>query len=131
MAKDDVVQYNIRLNLNNPRDLKLHQAIMNANMDIYKSKNNYLRKVAYRGIFGDSEGLEAEDDIVDLSQLVTKKELEELERRIKDSIMQEMFGMMFSSMAGSTQAFNAMPKVEAPEEDVVDDAVADAALGYF
>ena len=89
MAKDDVVQYNIRLNLNNPRDLKLHQAIMNANMDIYKSKNNYLRKVAYRGIFGDSEGLEAEDDIVDLSQLVTKKELEELERRIKDSIMQK------------------------------------------
>lgn len=45
--------------------------------------------------------------------------------------MQEMFGMMFSSMAGRTQAFNAMPKVEAPEEDVVDDAVADAALGYF
>lgn len=131
MAKDEVVQYNIRLNLNNPSHLRLHQAILNANMDIYKSKNNYLRKVAYRGIFGDSEGLEAEDDIVDLSQVVTKKELEELERRIKDSIMQEMFGMMFSSMAGRTQAFNAMPKVEAPEEDVVDDAVADAALGYF
>ena len=131
MAKDEVVQYNIRLNLNNPSHLRLHQAILNANMEIYKSKNNYLRKVAYRGIFGDSEGLEAEDDIVDLSQVVTKKELEELERRIKDSIMQEMFGMMFSSMAGRAPMISAIPRVEEPEEDTVDDAVADAALGYF
>ncbi len=131
MAKDEVVQYNIRLNLNNPSHLRLHQAILNANMEIYKSKNNYLRKVAYRGIFGESEGLDEEDDIVDLSQLVTKKELENAEKRIKDSIMQEMLGMMFSSMAGRTPMISAMPRGEEPEEDTVDDAVADAALGYF
>ena len=100
MAKDEVVQYNFRLNLNNPSHLRLHQAILNANMEIYKSKNNYLRKVAYRGNFGESEGLDEEDDIVDLSQLVTKKEFENAEKRIKDSIIQEMLGMMFSSMAG-------------------------------
>ena len=131
MAKDEVVQYNIRLNLNNPNHLRLHQAILNANMEIYKSKNNYLRKVAYRGIFGEPEGLDEEDDIVDLSQLVTKKELENAEKRIKDSIMQEMLGMMFSSMAGRTPMISAMPRVEEKEEDTVDDAVADAALGYF
>ena len=131
MAKDEVVQYNIRLNLNNPSHLRLHQAILNANMEIYKSKNNYLRKVAYRGIFGESEGLDEEENIVDLSQMVTKKELDEQVKKIKESVMQEMFGMMFSTMAGRAPMICAMPKVEEPEEDAVDDAVADAALGYF
>lgn len=131
MAKDEIVQYNIRLNLNNPNHLRLHQAILNANMEIYKSKNNYLRKVAYRGIFGESEGLDEEDGIVDLSQLVTKKELEEQVKKIKESVTQEMLRMMFSFMAGNTPMISAMPRLEEPEEDAVDDAVADAALGYF
>ena len=64
MANEDIVQHSFRLNLNNPRDLKLHQAIMSASMEIYKSKNNYIRKAAYRGIFGESESLESEDEIV-------------------------------------------------------------------
>lgn len=131
MAKDEIVQYNIRLNLNNPNHLRLHQAILNANMEIYKSKNNYLRKVAYRGIFGESESLDEDNDIVDLSQLVTKKELEEQVKKIKDSVMQEMLGMMFSFMANKTPMISAMPKVEEQEKDTIDDAVADAALGYF
>ena len=131
MANEDIVQHSFRLNLNNPRDLKLHQAIMSASMEIYKSKNNYIRKAAYRGIFGESESLESEDEIVDLSQLATKKELENAEKRIKDSIMQEMFGMMFSSMAGRAPMISAMPSVEEQEEEAIDDAVADVALGYF
>ena len=49
MANEDIVQHSFRLNLNNPRDLKLHQAIMSASMEIYKSKNNYIRKAAYKG----------------------------------------------------------------------------------
>ena len=131
MANEDIVQHSFRLNLNNPRDLKLHQAIMSASMEIYKSKNNYIRKAAYRGIFGESESFESEDEIVDLSQLATKKELENAEKRIKDSIMQEMFGMMLTSMAGRTPVVGIVPKVEEQEEDAIDDAVADAALGYF
>jgi len=131
MAKDEIVQYNIRLNLNNPNHLRLHQAILNANMEIYKSKNNYLRKVAYRGIFGESESLDEENDIVDLSQLVTKKELEEQVKKIKESVMREMIGMMLSFMAGKTPMISTIPRGEEPEEDTVDDAVADAALGYF
>ena len=131
MAKDEIVQYNIRLNLNNPNHLRLHQAILNANMEIYKSKNNYLRKVAYRGIFGESESLDEENDIVDLSQLVTKKELEEQVKKIKESVMREMIGMMLSFMAGKTPMISEIPRVEEPEEDTIDDAVADAALGYF
>ena len=130
MANEDIVQHSFRLNLNNPRDLKLHQAIMSASMEIYKSKNNYIRKAAYRGIFGESESLESEEEIVDLSQLATKKELENAEKRIKDSIMQEMFGMMLTSMAGRTPVVGIVPKVE-EQEDAIDDAVADAALGYF
>lgn len=131
MAKDEIVQYNIRLNLNNPNHLRLHQAILNANMEIYKSKNNYLRKVAYRGIFGESESLDEENDIVDLSQLVSKKELEEQVKKIKESVMREMIGMMLSFMAGKTPMISEIPRVEEPEEDTIDDAVADAALGYF
>ena len=134
MAKDDIVQHNIRLNLNNPYDLKLHQAIMNANMDIYKSKNNYLRKVAYRGIFGDTDGFEEETEIVDFNQFVLKKELNELERRVRDSILREMFGWVFSSVAVSKPSYKG-GTYEDPgndsEVDEVDDAVTEAAIGYF
>ncbi len=133
MAKDDIVQYNIRLNLNNPYDLKLHQAIMNANMDIYKSKNNYLRKVAYRGVFGTADGGEDETDIVDFSQFVSKKELEETERRVKDAVIREMFGWMFATGPGNktSVAMIPMPEPEQEEEAEVDEAVAEAAVGYF
>ena len=134
MAKDDIVQYNIRLNLNNPYDLKLHQAIMNANMDIYKSKNNYLRKIAYRGVFGTEDGVEEEADIVDFSQFVLKKELEETERRIRDAILREMFGWMFSSVPNNKSSITMMPMPvpeQEQEEPEVDEAVAEAAIGYF
>jgi len=134
MAKDDIVQHNIRLNLNNPYDLKLHQAIMNANMDIYKSKNNYLRKVAYRGIFGDTDGFEEKTEIVDFNQFVLKKELNELERRVRDSILREMFGWVFSSVAVSKPSYKGGTYEEPgndSEVDEVDDAVTEAAIGYF
>ncbi len=131
MAKDDIVQHNIRLNLNNPYDLKLHQAIMNANMDIYKSKNNYLRKVAYRGIFGDTDGFEEETEIVDFNQFVLKKELNELERRVRDSILREMFGWVFSSVPMNRPSFAVDTPTESEESSEVDDAVAEAAIGYF
>ncbi len=131
MAKDDIVQHNIRLNLNNPYDLKLHQAIMNANMDIYKSKNNYLRKVVYRGIFGDADGIEDETEIVDFNQFVSKKELEEAERRVRDSILREMFGWVFSSVPINRPSFAVGAPTESEESSEVDDAVAEAAIGYF
>lgn len=131
MAKDDIVQHNIRLNLNNPYDLKLHQAIMNANMDIYKSKNNYLRKVVYRGIFGDTDGIEEETEIVDFNQFVSKKELEEAERRVRDSILREMFGWVFSSVPMNRPSFAVDTPTELEESSEVDDAVAEAAIGYF
>lgn len=131
MAKDDIVQHNIRLNLNNPYDLKLHQAIMNANMDIYKSKNNYLRKVVYRGIFGDADGIEDETEIVDFNQFVSKKELEEAERRVRDSILREMFGWVFSSVPINRPSFAVETPTEPEESSEVDDAVAEAAIGYF
>ncbi len=131
MAKDDIVQHNIRLNLNNPYDLKLHQAIMNANMDIYKSKNNYLRKVVYRGIFGDADGIEDETEIVDFNQFVSKKELEEAERRVRDSILREMFGWVFSSVPMNRPSFAVDTPSESEESSEVDDAVAEAAIGYF
>lgn len=131
MAKDDIVQHNIRLNLNNPYDLKLHQAIMNANMDIYKSKNNYLRKVVYRGIFGDTDGIEEETEIVDFNQFVSKKELEEVERRVRDSILREMFGWVFSSVPMNRPSFAVDIPTEPEESSEVDDAVAEAAIGYF
>ena len=134
MAKEDIVQYNFRLNLNNPYDLKLHQALMNANMDIYKSKNNYLRKVVYRGIFGNMDGIEDETEIVDFNQFVLKKELEEVERRIRDSILREMFGWVFSSVPMNKPTFNVVSSEEpgnSSEMDEVDNAVTEAAIGYF
>ena len=58
MGKEDVFQHNFRLNLNNPMDLRIHQQLLNINLDAYKSKNNYMVRKLYQGIFGEGDGLE-------------------------------------------------------------------------
>lgn len=130
MAKDDIVQYNLRLNLNNPYDLKLHQAIMNANLKIYKSKNNYLRKAMYRGIFGETEENDTKNDIIDFRQFVSKKELLQVETRVKETVIEEVVKLLFSTVANKT-VVPAVQQSETSKEEDIDSAVTDIALGYF
>ena len=39
MARKDVEQFNLRLNLNNPNHLKIYRTFQDLNTDIHKSRN--------------------------------------------------------------------------------------------
>lgn len=42
MARKDVEQFNLRLNLNNPNHLKIYRTFQDLNTDIHKSRNNFI-----------------------------------------------------------------------------------------
>lgn len=140
MAKEDVFQHNFRLNLNNPIDLKIHQKLMNINMDIYKSKNNYMVKKIHDGIFGKDDENEDQTYNSMLANYVTKEDLEELEQRLTDRIMKELLSTILSSMAvrsyvqsGIAFAQTEMQQTGQQEEsdEIIDQSVAEVACDYF
>lgn len=135
MAKDDnIVQHNIRLNLNNPNDLLLHQAILSANMEIYKSKNNYLRKIAYRGVFGDDNDIDDGSASVNPTRVATTKDLEQLEEKMqmwtRSMYMQEILPYI-SALSVNKGIVPGNAYMEESKETEIDEAVESAALAYF
>lgn len=100
MAKTDVIRYTLRLNLNNPEHLAVHEALRNLNTDIYKSQNGFMVEAICRYIKGDG-GSAAEQNKMDAEE--TKKEYEELEKRVTDRVMKEMMAFLFSVLVGRRQ----------------------------
>lgn len=135
MAKDDnIVQHNIRLNLNNPNDLLLHQAILSASMEIYKSKNNYLRKIEYRGVFGDESDIDDGTIGATPTRVATTKDLEQLEEKMqmwtRSMCMQEIFPYI-GILSANKGAVSEKANVDSSTESEIDEAVENAALAYF
>ena len=133
MGKEDVFQHNFRLNLNNPMDLRIHQQLLNINLDAYKSKNNYMVRKLYQGIFGEGDGLEeikAEPGKADT--LISREELEDMEKRIREKSVNKVMKTLFD-MVGDRGGMLPEPSGDDTEEDeeLIDESIADAALGYF
>lgn len=139
MAANDIVQYNLRLNLNNPIHLKIHQRLLNVNTDIYKSKNKYLVKTLYRGLFGENENFDEIKELepINLKDIVQKKELPEIERRIEGKIMEEMIKLLYSSISHESNIPMQLPERKEKKNDSmqelegIDESLAEIACGYF
>ena len=133
MGKEDVFQHNFRLNLNNPMDLRIHQQLLNINLDAYKSKNNYMVRKLYQGIFGEGDGLEEiKTEPGKADTLISMEELEDMEKRITEKIMNKVMKTLFD-MACDRGVKLPEPSSDDTEEDeeLIDESIADAALGYF
>lgn len=125
MAKEEVYQHNFRLNLTNPQHLKIHKQLMKINKDIYKSKNEYLVRKLYEGMFGDMEE-------------VTEERLCEMEARITKNVMQQLLSFILTNgtIKSADTSADVMNKSEAtkkkePEMEDINEEVASVALGYF
>lgn len=136
MAKDDVMQHIFRLNLENPIELRLHQQLLNVNLDVYKSKNKYIIKKLSSGIFGERDELEqvqSETNQVKNQGSLSEAELQMLEQRITQNVLNEVLKTLLNMVVQPTGKYT-LPVVQAitdkPEEDI-DENVASAALGYF
>lgn len=112
MAKEDIYQHNFRLNLNDPKQLKIHKKLLTFNKEVYKSKNDYIVKMMYEGIFGDENVLD-EDLIGEMEERIVQKVTAQLIKTLLD-------GSGGKEFSGSEE--------KNPE---VDNEVASVALGYF
>ena len=133
MGKEDVFQHNFRLNLNNPMDLRIHQQLLNINLDAYKSKNNYMVRKLYQGIFGEGDGLEEiKTETGKADMLISREELEDMEKRITEKIMNKVMKTLFDMVCDRGVKLP-VPSGDDTEEDeeLIDESIADAALGYF
>lgn len=133
MGKEDVFQHNFRLNLNNPMDLRIHQQLLNINLDAYKSKNNYMVRKLYQGIFGEGDGLEEiKTEPGKADTLISREELEDMEKRITEKIMNKVMKTLFDMVCDRAVKLP-KPSGDNTEEDeeLIDESIADAALGYF
>ena len=133
MGKEDVFQHNFRLNLNNPMDLRIHQQLLNINLDAYKSKNNYMVRKLYQGIFGEGDGLEEiKTEPGKADTLISREELEDMEKRITEKIMNKVMKTLFDMVCDRGVKLPE-PSSDDTEEDeeLIDESIADAALGYF
>ena len=124
MAKEEVYQHNFRLNLNNPQHLQIHRRLLHVNKDIYKSKNDYMIRKLYEGMFGE-EGMK-------------EKTSKELENRIVKNVLQEllkvilpMVNMQPTTMFGGITSMDVNVKNKEETTDKINEQVASAALGYF
>lgn len=99
MAKTDVIRYTLRLNLNNPEHLAVHEALRNLNTDIYKSQNGFMVEAILRYING---GTGAADGPACRDGETAREELAEVERRVTDKVMKEMISFLCSILAGRT-----------------------------
>ena len=133
MGKEDVFQHNFRLNLNNPMDLRIHQKLLNINLDAYKSKNNYMVKKMYQGIFGEGDGLEEiKVGPGKADTLISREELEDMEKRITEKVMNKVMKTLFDMVCDRGVKLPE-PSGDDTEEDeeLINESIADEALGYF
>lgn len=136
MAKDDVMQHIFRLNLENPIELRLHQQLLNVNLDVYKSKNKYIIKKLSSGIFGERDELEqmqSGTNQVKNQGSLSEAEMQTLEQRITQNVLNEVLKTLLNMVVQPSGKYT-LPVVEEitdKSEDDIDENVASAALGYF
>ena len=120
---EEVCQHNFRLNLNNPQHLRIHKQLKRINKDIYKSKNDYMIRKLYEGMFGDVEE-------------TSEERFREMEERITRNVTQKLLSVILASgairpadvLAGERYRSETQEQKEMEE---MNEEVASVALGYF
>lgn len=135
MAKTDIVQYSLRLNLSNPDHLAVHKILKDLNHDIYKSQTVFMIKAILNYVnAGSAEKMQDEAK----SDAWESAFFEKMEKSVTDKVMREMIAFLCSVMAGrgAVQTVMQVPQKEAarmmeaaegadPPEEQFDETLAD------
>lgn len=109
MARKDIEQYNLRLNLNHPDHLKIYRTFQDLNTEIHKSRNNFIIEALLRYINGHSDeeltniGAKKKQEA---ERFVTQAELAELENRVTAKVMKEVAEFMSKAAMSSQNMIN-------------------------
>lgn len=122
--KEEVVQYNVRLNLSNPKHLEIFEKLNDLNLDIHKSKNNFIVESLYKNILSyKGEGISNSDKAIEYA---TKADLEALERRITEIFMKEVISVMLYKLGqgqgeiGSKEQYSGMLNDSSNKSEQID-----------
>lgn len=125
MARSNVANHSLRLNLDNEQHRRVEKVLAGLNLDVHKSINQFLVEAADAYI----SRLEGSDltyeDIPKKEEIryVTREDLEEIRREIKDELQKEMISILGSVLI--TGKVIQMPEVrnvrDVPAQNNTDD----------
>jgi len=89
MAKDNLITTSFRLNMNNPKHVKINNVLKKLNPQIYKSRNQFLIDAAVFFIehYGDENFMERKEN--EEIHFVTREELEVIKKELVQTAMTE------------------------------------------
>lgn len=119
MARSNVANHSLRLNLDNEQHRRVEKVLAGLNLDVHKSINQFLVEAADAYI-SRLEGSELTyEDIPKKEEIryVTKEDLEKIRREIKDELQKEMISILGSALI--TGKVIQMPEVRTVRETVI------------
>lgn len=109
MAKDDYAPCSFRLNLNNPSHLKVYRVLSDLNLEIHKSKTNFIIAaiLSYIGVKTDAELTnQGAKELEERKGYATREELYEMESRITVKVMKEVAEIMSKAALANQETSN-------------------------
>lgn len=103
--KDHSRQYSFRVNLDNPEHLRVYRTLEDLNTNIHKSISSFVIKavLSYIKSADEAELTNAGKDRKDrLNDVITRKDLEEAENRIRMDVIKEV-AQMFGNVSMANQ----------------------------
>jgi len=118
MARSNVANHSLRLNLDNEQHRRVEKVLAGLNLDVHKSINQFLVEAADAYI-SRLEGSELTyEDVPKKEEVrnITREDLEELRREIKDELQKEMISILGSALI--TGKVIQMPEVRTVRENI-------------
>ena len=109
MAKDDYAPCSFRLNLNNPSHLKVYRVLSDLNLEIHKSKTNFIIAaiLSYIGVKTDAELTnQGAKELEERKGYATREELYEMESRITVKVMKEVADIISKAALANQETSN-------------------------
>ena len=109
MAKDDYAPCSFRLNLNNPSHLKVYRVLSDLNLEIHKSKTNFIIAaiLSYIGVKTDAELTnQGAKELEERKGYATREELYEMESRITVKVMKEVAEIISKAALANQETSN-------------------------
>ena len=132
--EDNIFVHNIRCNLDHEEDYELHKALMNFNQDIYKSKNDYIKKALRFAIYGDRDFEADPIGVAKRKTFISTEELKGILSEFKAEIMKEISEMVITLFVDKVFDHLPLERVGAnavKSEEEVDDELEATACKYF
>ena len=133
MAKDNLLYYSFRLNVNNPQHVKVNNVLKDLDPG-YKSRNQFLVDAAeyYIDHMGEENiTISGAERKASRKGFVTRAEFDEMKERLRQDVMTEarnevirlLGGMLAGSRLGGVDALTQSEKAAQAEEEVFEDKV--------